>query len=73
MQPSAENVETLHDWLMGCWVAMQVDASVSKVYRIWANRINYNEWFDLIGQVRTLGPLISYLLAPLSFMGSPFL
>jgi hypothetical protein len=22
------------------------------VYRIWANRINYNEWFDLIGQVR---------------------
>ena len=30
----------------------QVDAPLAKVYRIWANRINYNEWFDLIGQVR---------------------
>jgi hypothetical protein len=39
-------------------MAMQVDASVSKVYRIWANRINYNEWFDLIGQVCTLATTI---------------
>lgn len=50
---------------------MQVDASVSKVYRIWANRINYNEWFDLIGQVCTPGPLLSHHLASLSPMGSP--
>ena len=32
----------------------QVDAPLAKVYRIWANRINYNEWFDLIGQVSAL-------------------
>ena len=70
-QPLAKKVETLNGWLMDCCVATQVDASVSKVYRIWANRINYNEWFDLIGQVCTLRPLLSCHLASLSFMGSP--
>lgn len=29
----------------------QVDAPLSKVWRVWSNRMNYNEWFDLIGQV----------------------
>lgn len=30
---------------------VQVDAPIDKVYKIWSNRLNYNEWFDLIGQV----------------------
>ena len=29
----------------------QVEAPLDKVYKIWSNRLNYNEWFDLIGQV----------------------
>ncbi|EIE18215.1 hypothetical protein COCSUDRAFT_60416 [Coccomyxa subellipsoidea C-169] len=42
---------TFTDELIEHTLSIQVDAPVSKVYRVWANRINYNEWFDLIGQV----------------------
>ena len=30
---------------------LQVDAPVSKVFEIWEDRMNWNDWFDLIGQV----------------------
>ncbi|BDA47792.1 hypothetical protein COCOBI_11-0490 [Coccomyxa sp. Obi] len=42
---------TFTDELIQHTLTVQVDAPVSKVYRIWANRLNYNEWFDLIGQM----------------------
>ncbi len=29
----------------------QVEAPIDKVYKIWSNRLNYSEWFDLMGQV----------------------
>ena len=32
---------------------LQVEAPIEKVYNIWANRLNYAEWFDLVGQVST--------------------
>ncbi|KAK9806711.1 hypothetical protein WJX72_000223 [[Myrmecia] bisecta] len=32
-------------------LVVHVDAPVSNVFQIWENRLNYCEWFDLIGQV----------------------
>lgn len=35
----------------------QVEAPIDKVYKIWSNRLNYSEWFDLIGQVNPACPV----------------
>lgn len=32
-------------------VITTVDAPVSKCFKIWENRMNWLEWFDLLGQV----------------------
>ena len=45
-------ITSLIRWLTVRWCILQVEAPVDKVYQIWANRLNYSEWFDLIGQVR---------------------
>ena len=45
-------------------ITMHVEAPIRFCYNVWADRLNYTEWFDLIAEVRDLH--ISSLSSPLS-------
>ena len=38
--------------LLSCKVSVTVDAPLEKCYEVWADRINYCQWFPLIQEVR---------------------
>ena len=40
--------------LMSCQVSVTVDAPLEKCFEVWADRINYCQWFPLIQEVRPL-------------------
>jgi uncharacterized membrane protein len=37
---------------MPCQVSVTVDAPLEKCFEVWADRINYCQWFPLIQEVR---------------------